>query len=169
MSEQKPCWWERALDRHALERFDIARAGEGPYLTRWTLRGGRFAEGRKVFVHLFHRGDLDEACHDHPWPFWSLILAGGYYEHVPDPRSPDDPTRTVRRWFGRGSFLRRPAEWRHRVELATNTDGTLRRCWTLLWVGKKVRSWGFWCRGGWLPWREHLARHEATGSGCGDH
>lgn len=49
-----------------------------PYMTRvwfWGLR-----------LHIFHRPDLDEDCHDHPWdfttfPLWPLT---GYVEEVVD-------------------------------------------------------------------------------------
>jgi len=47
-----------------------------PYMTRiwfWGLR-----------LHIFHRPDLDEDCHDHPWDFWTLPLwpRHGYVEEV---------------------------------------------------------------------------------------
>lgn len=147
---------EWLLDRFGCERFEIGRKGLPVYLTRWTLLGQRFGDAGKgkVFLHLFHRGDSEPYFHDHPWPFWSLILAGGYWEH----------TERGRRWYGPGSLLRRPAEWRHRVELPPG-----RVCWTLVWTGPKVRGWGFWCpRIGFIPWRQH-AVNEASGlPGCGE-
>lgn len=133
-------------------RDDIGRHGATDYLTRWDLRGNRFGLGGKLFLHLFHRGDVESYDHDHPWPYWSLILAGGYWERTP----------TGRRWYGPGRLLRRPADWRHRVELPSG-----RRCWTLVWTGARVRGWGFWCASGWIPWRQHAANLEAGLSGCG--
>lgn len=135
-------------------RYDIARKGLDRYLTRWDLLGNRFAgAGHHLFVHLFHRGDAEPYFHDHPWPFWSLILWGGYWEHTPEGR----------RWYGPLRLLRRPADWRHRVELPAG-----RRCWTLVWTGAKARSWGFWCpRSGFLPWRQHQANQDAGLPGCG--
>lgn len=75
---------------------------------------------------------------------------------------PLNPGET-RRWYGPGRLLRRPAEWRHRVELPPGKG-----CITLLWVGPKIRSWGFWCRSGWIPWREHESNQLAGLPGCGD-
>lgn len=44
-----------------------------PYMTRIWL--GRLR------LHIFHRGDLDEDCHDHPWGFWTFPLTS-YVEEV---------------------------------------------------------------------------------------
>lgn len=142
----------RILDR-LFTRYDISRPGVPTYLTRWDVLGNRFGAGLKLFIHLFHRGDAELYFHDHPWPFWSLILWGGYWEH----------TESGRSWYRPGRLLRRPAEWRHRVELPEG-----RRCWTLIWTGAKVRSWGFWCPRGFLPWRQHAANLDAGLPGCGD-
>ena len=139
-------WLERLLNWLRLERHDIGRKGLDRYLTRWYLWGSRFKPGRKVVVHCFHNGDPEPYCHDHPFPFWSLILWSGYFEHDP----------TGKRWYGPGSLLRRPATWQHRVELPPG-----RRCWTLLLFGLVTRSWGFWTPCGFLPWREHQARQDA--------
>jgi hypothetical protein len=149
-------WCERLLGWLRVERHDIGRLGLDKYLTRWVLLGQRFgADGKgKVFLHWFHRGDAEPYFHDHPWPFWSLILWGGYWEHTP----------AGRRWCGPLSLLRRPAEWRHRVELPEG-----KRCWTLVWCGPRARSWGFWCHDkGFLPWRQHEANQAAGKPGCGE-
>lgn len=149
---------ERLLDR-LFEKHEIGRRGLPRYLTRWVLWGKRYGPGRKVFLHWFHRGDAEPYSHDHPWPFWSLILWGGYWEVTPDPLRPGAESR---RWCGPLSLLRRPAEWQHRVELPEG-----RRCWTLIWCGAKVRSWGFICpAAGWTDWRKHQENQEAGGPGC---
>lgn len=151
-------WLGRLLDLLGFERFDIGRGGD-TYLTRWVLWGSRYGEGGKVFVHRFARGDHDEALHDHPWHFWSLILCGGYWEHRPGPGG----AGTERVWCGPLSLLRRPAEWRHRVELPAG-----RTCWSLVWTSAKKRSWFFHCPQGAVPWRDFIARAEAGASGCGE-
>jgi hypothetical protein len=136
------------------EVFEIGRLGD-TYLTRWTLLGRRLVGGGKLFLHLFHRGDAEPYPHDHPWGFWSLILAGGYWEVTADGK---------RKWYGPGRLLRRPADWQHRVELPQG-----RKCWTLVWTGPKVRGWGFICRKrGWIPWREHERNQAAGLPGCGE-
>lgn len=153
---------EWLLDRVCRERVEVVRANAGGtkdlYLVRWVLWGRAAAgDGRRVFVHRFLRSDYD-TLHDHPWPFWSLILWGGYWEN----------TRGGRKWYGPGRLLRRPAEWRHRVELPPGKG-----CWSLLWVGAKVRSWGFWCAdhrspgGRFVPHREFGRDLDAGGDGCG--
>lgn len=157
---------ERLADRIAKERFDIGRPGAGVYLTRWTLWGERMgpAGSRAVFLHRFRRSDADDALHDHPWPFVSVILAGGYYEHTP---GRDGVVR--RRWYGPGRVLTRPADYRHRVELPAGRD-----CWTLIFRGAKVRSWFFHCLAGnrlsgkAVPWRSFVDQLDAGALGCGE-
>lgn len=156
---------ERLADRFARSRFDITREwSKIPYLTRWALHGDTHTDGRRVFLHRFQRSDADE-MHDHPWPFKSLVLAGGYWEITPAAgwRNGNGPTK--RRWYGPGSILNRPARWIHRVEIPDGCES-----WTLVMPGLKVRSWGFWCPNvGFLPWRQHMANAEAnaTHQGCG--
>src|SRR5687767_11882279 len=53
----------------------IGRRGD-PYLYRWTFFDLGFCS---LKLHKIVRDDYDD-LHDHPWDFWSLILAGGYYE-----------------------------------------------------------------------------------------
>lgn len=153
----------RLIDRVAKERFEITRSWtEIPYLTRWTLSGKRFDSKNAVFMHRFQRSDADE-MHDHPWPFTSLILLGGYYEITPAKGWANGIGPTKRVWYGYGRLLRRPANWIHRVEIPEGQEA-----WTLIFHGEKVRSWGFWCPHiGFRPWREHIAAAELNnGSGC---
>jgi hypothetical protein len=153
---------ETLLGWFGVERHDIGRKGVGTYLTRWVLagrRGGNFnnrrnGPGQKIFLHLFHRSDVEPYFHDHPFAFWSLILWGGYWENTPKGR----------KWYGPGSLLRRPATWQHRVDLPEG-----KKCWTLLWIGAKERSWGFHCPGvGFIGWREHADNEAAGLTGCGE-
>lgn len=51
-----------------------------PYLTRIWIGRLRF--------HIFHRGDADPDCHDHPWDFWTFPLTS-YVEEVVRPVDPD--------------------------------------------------------------------------------
>ena len=158
-------WLERWANRYARERFDIGRPSADVYLTRWTVLGSRFAGGGSaVFLHHFHRSDGDDALHDHPWPFASLILSGGYYEHTADKRG-----LVSRRWYGPGRVLTRPATFRHRVELPPGRD-----CWTLVFRGRKAKSWSFFCLDGLgrltgraVPWRSFADRLDAGALGCG--
>jgi hypothetical protein len=60
-----------------LAGFETLYGDEGgrrtPYLTRFWL--GRLR------LHVFHRGDADPDCHDHPWNFWTFPLTS-YVEEV---------------------------------------------------------------------------------------
>ena len=151
-------------DRVAVAKDVITRSWEAtPYLTRWTLCGSRTSDSRTVFLHRFLRSDADE-MHDHPWPFRSVILAGGYYEVTPAKGWANGEGPVQRRWYGPGRILTRPAEWIHRIEIPEGHE-----CWTLVFRGTKERGWGFWCPLiGFRPWREHMAAAERTGGkGCG--
>ena len=88
-----------------------------------------------IFVHKFLKSDPDD-LHDHPWPYFTCILRGGYFEHTPG-----------------GKFLRSPFTCRcgkstdlHRIEL----DPSAGDCWTLFIPGKKTRDWGFLTDDGWI-------------------
>ena len=135
-----------------------------PYLTRWLVSEYR---GRKVFLHHFQDSDADE-MHDHPWNFVSVILSGGYWEKTParGPLTWNGTGPTREQWYGPGRVLVRPLNWIHSVRLPHGPGGP-RDCWTLLYIGPKVRPWGFWCpKAGWVPWKKHLMNFYKTGAGC---
>lgn len=74
---------------------------ETPYMTRAWFGRLRF--------HLFHRGDADPDCHDHPWGFWTFPLRS-YVEEVLEERVETRwvPNRPVQIGFdedGRPEFL----------------------------------------------------------------
>lgn len=98
-----------------------------------------------VYLHHFYRSDYDRALHDHPWPFVSIVLKGGYLE-VHD-QTIDRTQTTIR--HRPGAVLLRPAEWRHRVVLDEGKEA-----WSLVVVGRRSRHWGFFLPGGWCWWRK---------------
>ena len=68
------------LEKHDRKRIIMDRQCNEPLLTRYYL----FLKDRKrfpfnMFLHKFHKGDPGDV-HDHPWPYATLILKGGYYE-----------------------------------------------------------------------------------------
>ncbi|MEN4464828.1 hypothetical protein VXE65_22690 [Mycolicibacterium conceptionense] len=81
-----------------------------PYLQRWYLIPRNPL--CNIYLHRFVASD-DPTCHDHPWWFASLILAGGYAEVQPR-------RITVRR---PGSLAIRRARHRHSVRLPRTADG----------------------------------------------
>lgn len=135
---------------HGGPHFVIGHA-DRPYLRRWyILPRNRFVN---VYLHQFLRDDDDRALHDHPWPYLSVILRGGYYEI----------TGAGSAWYGPGTILTRHATHRHRVELHQGKP-----CWTLFITGPRVREWGFYCKHGWVHWREFTssANGVETTKGC---
>jgi len=133
-----------------------------PYLTRvWVGR---------LRLHVFHRGDADPDCHDHPWDFWTFPLTA-YVEEVvrPDRQARADgaapPLPRFHRFRQVVPALRwsyRPAEHTHRVlgrydrraaeVLAAMPFGIgvlapvpvkPGRIVTIVWLGRSRRKWGF--------------------------
>lgn len=115
-------------------------AARGPLVTRYfLLQTARLG----IYLHRLHVSDEDRALHDHPWAFVSILLSGGYWEHVP--AAGGDPTATRRYWRRRFSVLYRPARWAHRLELVRPT-------WTLVVRFRRERMWGFFTPSGWRDW-----------------
>lgn len=144
----------------------IARAMRTPYfhldgyLRRyWLLPYNRF--GYAARIHQFVSGDRDRDLHNHPWPYVSVILRGGYFEHTLDGE---------RRWHGPGSVLVRPANSFHRIELWRMPDNTQEPCWTLFLTGPKRNDtepenscWGFMVGDVYVPADVYLGeRYVAT-------
>jgi len=114
------------------------------YLYRWTLaRIGWLG----VYLHHFVGDDWSRDMHDHPKRFVSIGLWGNYIEETPG-----KPDRRYRAPWIR-SF---PADHIHRIRL----DGR-RSCWTLVFVLKPVRAWGFWRAGRFVPWRQYVHSEDA--------
>ena len=132
----------RKLIDRIFRREDIARGA----LRRWTLL--RLPGGRAVYLHHFRCPDA-RSLHDHPKRFVTIGLRGGYVEERLDP-SPllwTCATGRLRRQF-RAPWIRTfPARHVHRVRPSR------RGCWTLAYVGPKVREWGFFHRNHWIPWQ----------------
>jgi len=125
------------------------------YLTRYYL----FLKERtkcpfNIFLHKFHKSD-DEVFHNHPWPFATVILKGGYWEWLPIFDAQGRKTGEVSRWCGAGSFRTAKANTYHRIEL--DPDIT---CWTLFMPGIKQRDWGFLVKNKWVQWEQYLAQRK---------
>lgn len=96
-------------------------------------------KGWKLLFHRFFEHE-DQHLHDHPWPFITLVIKGGYVDLGPD--RPDDHLHV-------GSVRRRPARHVHRTIVGP------RGCWTLLATAPTRREWGFWRDGKWWPWMRY--------------
>ncbi|MDX8513563.1 hypothetical protein [Mesorhizobium captivum] len=134
-----------------------------PYLTRiWIGR---------LRLHIFHRGDADPDCHDHPWDFWTFPLTS-YVEEVAlparDTYAADDPAPPQRYYLARRlvpafRWSYRPADYTHRVLGRYDRMATLEAAMgafvvgarrvpplfmagkivTVVWQGRASRKWGF--------------------------
>jgi hypothetical protein len=129
------------------------RRGDGEvYLDRWGWRCHWFG----VYLHRMTAPDPGIDLHDHPWPFVSLILRGGYVEERAESREaprlafyaeawPTKCRRGMEMEWRAGSIHRLRADECHRII-------SLRRVptWTLVLTGRRFRNWGFYepTRGG---------------------
>ncbi len=134
-------WMIRFADRL------IARAKRTPfvhldgYMNRWWLF--RIGEGKlggagdphpwlAARIHEILRSDNERDLHDHPWPYLTIILKGGYTEYVPYGQG------EIGTWYGAGSVLLRMPWHKHRLELPAGATAT-----TLFITGPKFQTWGF--------------------------
>ena len=140
------------LDRLGRKRVVMDRINNEPYLERYYL----FLKDRKhfpfnVFLHRFLKSDPDDV-HDHPWPYATVILKGGYYEWIPLFNSKGEKFGETAVWRGPGSFRVCGATSYHRIELCEGVD-----CWTLFMPGPQERDWGFLVKNKWIQHEEYLS------------
>lgn len=103
-------------------------------------------------VHNILRSDDDRAYHDHPWPYLTIILRGGYWEVTPRYQG-DKVVGDHRVWYGPGSFLFRKASSWHRLEVTRGQTA-----WTLFITGRYQQGWGFMEEpGNKIPYKDYLA------------
>lgn len=125
----------------------------GDYMRRWWLvRYNR--RGLAVRVHEILRSDRDPHMHDHPWPFVSVVLRGGYWEWRPRALLGGVPVDSAVRatWHGPGSVLfRRHDDW-HRLDV----DPAVGPAVTLFVTGRYRHTWGFAVGGAKVPHGEYL-------------
>lgn len=165
--EQRPDH-DRVILGARLRKLDLKSNGK-TFLRRRGIDAGRLG----IYLHRIDAPDPGLDLHDHPWPFVSIMLRGGYVEEWDDTRTasagamaaekvedPDgfyrDPPlprgtapRGYRRAWRRGTVHRMPLTIAHRITSAE--PGTV----TLIIRGRKSRSWGFYLPTGWVDWREY--------------
>ena len=141
----------KLLERLGRKRIVMDRQNDEPYLERYYL----FLKDRKhfpfnVFLHKFLKSDPDDV-HDHPWPYTTLILKGGYWEWVPQFTAEGKRIGEIAHWRKPGHFRTCSATSFHRIELDPAVE-----CWTLFMPGPQRREWGFLQRGQWIHNSEYL-------------
>jgi hypothetical protein len=108
----------------------VRRDDDVVYLTRWWLVKTPWGG---IMLHRMDGPDARTTIHDHPFPFVSIVLRGGYIEDRLDPmRMIVIHARRVRRI----NVMRR--EDAHTIRLLTRTP-----TWTLVFAGRHRRTWGF--------------------------
>jgi len=129
---------QRLMDT-LFKREDVGPTPEETYMERWILFK-RFGVG--MYVHHFLLDDNDRHLHDHPWNFVSFMFKGSYKEETPGKQVMTYKAPGLR-------FI--PSTLCHR--LIDNKD-----CWTLIFLGRKVREWGFIeDDGSWTHWKPYTS------------
>jgi hypothetical protein len=103
-----------------------------------------------VFLHKFLKSDPDDV-HDHPWPYATLILKGGYYEWVPVFDTDNKKIGEICHWRGPGHFRICGANSYHRIELDPSVTA-----WTMFMPGPQRREWGFLVKNRWIHNEQYL-------------
>lgn len=164
-------------------RWEMIGAPDCPILFRRTLLSTRFG---KLLVHRFVAGAGREDFHDHPAPFVTLVLRGGYDDVTPcwactGPPPPGRMPLPGALWIpvgepravtgydivscphcgGHGSMVDRVRAPAVRARRATHTHVTAVHrdgAWSVVLMGRKRRAWGFLRAATWWPFRDYEAR-----------
>lgn len=160
--------WAEALMRRRAPDFVIGPKDD-PYLSRWWVipRNSLF----NVYLHRFDASDIDRALHDHPFASVSLALRGNMQEiYLGKVRAPGLDLAfsrgfirsEIQRDVTPGTVIYRQAKFAHRMVVPH--PGAL----TLFITGPRVREWGFWCKRGWVHWRDFVDARDSgkVGRGC---
>lgn len=141
-----------------METFKVPQYdGDDDYLTRLRILQTPWFG---LYLHRFDGPDPRPTLHDHPWPFVSFVLWGGYVERRLNTLTMQvDENHRVR-------FVNRmPTHGAHAIMRLTRTP-----TWTFMAVGRRVRTWGYlepttssihgtthWR---WTEFDKHLHAHE---------
>ena len=143
------------LDLMGRKRIVLDRQSNEPYLERYYI----FLKDRKkfpfnIFIHKFLKSDPDDV-HDHPWPYATLILKGGYWEWIPQFNSRGEKINELAKWRGPGHFRICKATSYHRIELDPDITA-----WTLFMPGPQKREWGFLKNNKWIHNEKYIEENK---------
>lgn len=149
-------WFLNWLERIGRKRIVLDRQSKEPYLERYYV----FIKDRKlfpfnIFIHKFLKSDPDDV-HDHPWPYATLILKGGYWEWIPVFTYEGVKVGETPHWRGRGHFRFCRADSFHRIELEPGVE-----CWTMFMPGPQKREWGFLVNNKWIHNEKYIEGKKA--------
>jgi hypothetical protein len=134
-----------------LTEYTIYGADGSPYIKRWRIvQTPLFA----VMIHKISRPDSDRDMHDHPWPFYSFVLSGGYSEIYADNLkaaqgliSWGQTKRTLS--MGHGRLIRRGQF--HKITTLFESP-----TWSIVFTGKRSGTWGFATPDGFVDYKTYL-------------
>jgi hypothetical protein len=140
---------KKILTRLGRYRVIMDREDNEPYLERYYI----FLKDRQwfpfnVFIHKFLKSDPDD-LHDHPWPYMTIILRGGYWEWTKNSVTPQ--------WKGAGQIRFGHSTDYHRIELEPGID-----CWTMFVPGPKLRDWGFLVKNRWIQHEQYFKNRQLS-------
>jgi len=146
------------LERIGRKRIIMDRQNGAPLITRYYL----FLKDRNwfpfnIFLHKFHQSDPGDV-HDHPWPYATLILKGGYYEWIPLFDEQGSMSGEICKWRGPGHFRICSANSYHRIELDPSVTA-----WTLFMPGPQKQEWGFLVKNKWIHNELYLEERKQHG------
>jgi hypothetical protein len=135
------------------------------YLKRWYLL--RIPWFFSIRIHHILQPDIDRDPHDHPWPFISILLKGGYTEKWDTKERyihfnrPGDRFSGTTIWSGKYKKVKHinfhTTKHVHQILHFSRPNGV----WSLFLTGREGRVWGFQTRDGWIPWKEYMETHHA--------
>lgn len=147
------------IERGSKKPVDLWIGGEeDPYVVRRHLIPRNFFFN--IYLHNIKRSDDPRAPHDHRSFTISWILKGGYVEHLFWRHY-----ERVQKWRGAGDIVFRSPWTAHRLDLPNHP---VEETWTVFITLPRLRTWGFWCRKGWVPHEYFTAgpNGELVGRGC---
>jgi hypothetical protein len=156
-SGRSPNWaiWEK----FTIPNYSTPDA-EDDYLVRWRIIQTPWFG---IYLHRIETPDPRPTLHDHPWPFLAVVLRGGYDEMRRDTHDISGD------WRGAGNDIARYANPHvvRRVNLMRldhlHWISRLHRTptWTLVFVGRRSRIWGYLDRDGtWTDFLTHPHNRE---------
>ncbi len=84
-----------------------------------------------IYLHKLCGPDARSELHNHPWPFVSVILKGGYVEFIPGP------------YYAKSRHVRRVNVKRFNNSYHWIAELDRTPTWTLVFVGRRRRVWGY--------------------------
>lgn len=148
MAEKEKRW--AFMSRKVIGRPD------NPMLVRWRLIQTPWFG---IYLHIIWREDLDRLPHDHPWSFRSWVVRGGYIEEFwPDIRLMGHSEVRAFGQIGRIKGWVSKPQWTHRFRPteAHRITFVLPHTTTLVVVGRKFRTWGFYDGGNnFIEWTDY--------------